>query len=112
MEISEKEWNKLTVKLKSDFKKIPDVNAILYLIGIQELGAGIKDFTKEEKQDLLHIATCKILSFTGYYELKHVDEEGWPVWENIKKLPVLSTNEQEGFLKYHILEYFSDIYDI
>ena len=112
METSEKEWKNLINKLKSDFNKTPDVNAILYLIGIQELGAGIKDFTKEEKQDLLHIATCKILSFTGYYELEHVDEEGWPVWVNIKKLPTLSTNEQEGFLKYHILEYFSDIYDL
>ena len=112
MSFSESNWSKLIKNLKKDFNKIPDINAILFLIGIQELGSGFQEFSKEQKQDLLHIATCKILSFSGYYKLVNVDVEGWPVWENIKKLPVFSTQEQELFIKHHIIEYFSDIYKL
>jgi len=112
MSESEITWNKLLRKLQVHFKKEPDVNAILFLIGIQELGNGFKDFTKEQKQDLMHIAICKILSFSGYYILSGQDSEGWPIWDNIKPLPTLSLKEQESFLKNHILEYFSDVYDL
>lgn len=109
---SEKHWEKLTHRIREDFGKTPDINAILYLIGVQELGAGFKEFTKEQKQDLIHIATCKILSFSEYYKIEGVDEEGWPIWTNIKELPSLSLKEQENFLKFHILQYFSDIYNL
>jgi len=105
-------WGKLLEKLRIHFKKEPDINAILFLIGVQEFGNGFKDFTKEQKQDLIHIAICKILSFSGYYVLSGKDSEGWPIWDNLRSLPTLSLKEQESFLKNHILEYFSDVYDL
>ena len=81
---------------------------MLYLIGIQELGAGTKEFTKEEKQDLIHIAICKLLSQSGYYQLEGLDPEGWPHWKLIKKLPHFDMLEQEKLLKMHIIEYFKN----
>ena len=63
------------------------MDAILFLIGVQELGQGFRPFSKEEKQDLMHIAICKVLSFSGFYELEGVDEDGWPHWKMMKKLP-------------------------
>ena len=100
-------WDSLLDKLSENFGKKPkDLNAVLYLIGIQELGHGVKNFTKEEKQDLMHIAICKVLSFSGYYELKGLDREGWPHWELVKKLPHFDLLEQEKLLKMHVLEYF------
>lgn len=87
-------------------KKPKDLNGVLFLIGVHELGQGVKQFSKEEKQDLLHIAVCKVLSFSGFYQLEGLDEEGWPHWRLTKPLPHFDLFEQEKLLKMHILEYF------
>ena len=100
-------WVQLRAFLMKQFGKKPDLNAILFLIGIQELGKGITEFTKEEKQDLMHIATCKVFSLSGYYELEKIDEEGWPHYRAVKALPFANLKEQEKMLKWHILEYFT-----
>ena len=103
----ERNWQKLRVNLKEIIGRKPkDLNAILFLIGVQELGKGTAEFTKEQKQDLMHIAICKILSYSGYYELEGLDEDGWPHWKNIKELPHFDLLEQEQLLKMHIIEYF------
>ena len=103
----ERNWQKLRVSLKDIIGRKPkDLNAVLFLIGVQELGKGTMEFTKEQKQDLMHIAICKILSYSGYYELEGLDEDGWPHWKNIKDLPHFDLLEQEQLLKMHIIEYF------
>ena len=84
------------------------MNAILFLIGVQELGKGPKSFSKEEKQDLMHIAICKLLSLSGFYELEGTDDQGWPHWKMIKPLPHFDLLEQEKLLKMHILDYFEE----
>ena len=103
----EKEWNGLLEKMENIIGKKPkDLNAVLFLIGVRELGRGAKSFSKEEKQDLMHIAICKVLSFSGFYKLIGHDEEGWPHWELVNKLPHFDMLEQEKLLKMHVLEYF------
>lgn len=103
----EKEWVHLLYKIKEVTGKRPaDLNAVLFLIGIQELGRGSQVFSKEEKQDLMHIAICKVLSFAGYYKLEGIDKDGWPHWRLIKKLPKFDLLEQEKLLKIQIIEYF------
>jgi len=100
-------WESLRVKLSQLIGKKPkDLNSVLFLIGVQELGRGRKNFSKEEKQDLLHIAICKVLSLSGFYELEGLDEEGWPHWKLVKKLPHFDLLEQEKLLKMHVIEYF------
>lgn len=100
------EWEELSTKLEDQFGKKPDLNGVLFLVGIQELGKGVKNFSKEEKQDLMHIAICKVLSFSGFYELEGLDGEGWPHWKPTKKLPFLDLLSQEKMLKAHVIEYF------
>lgn len=101
-------WLKLRIKLKERFGIKPDVNGVLMLIGVQELGQGPQEFSKEQKQDLMHIAVCTILSASGYYVSDGLDDEGWPHFSQIKELPVLNVTEQEDFLKDHILLYFQN----
>lgn len=109
----ERKWHRLLNKLgKIIGKKPADTNGVLFLIGVQELGKGRKVFSKEEKQDLMHIAICKVLSLSGFYELEGLDEQGWPHWKLVKKLPHLDLLEQEKVLKMHILEYFEKELDI
>jgi hypothetical protein len=101
-------WWALEEKLIQRFGKKPDMEAILFLIGIQEVGDFQTKFSKEQKQDLMHVAVCSLLSPSGYYELEQVDEEGWPHYRQIKALPVFNLIEQENFMKDHILFYFEN----
>ncbi len=108
----ERQWYRLLVELERLLEKKPkDLNGVLFIIGIQELGKGAKLFSKEEKQDLMHIAICKVLSLAGYYELEGLDSEGWPHWKLIKKLPHFDLLDQEKLLKMHVLEYFEKEYN-
>lgn len=102
----DQKWSRLLEKLHEMLGKEANMDAILFLIGIQELGQGFRPFSKEEKQDLMHIATCKVLSFSGYYELDGMDAEGWPHWKLVKAIPTLSLDDQEKMLKMCVLEYF------
>ena len=101
-------WWKLEERLMERFEKKPDVETVLFLIGIQELGIVKEKFTKEQKQDLMHIAVCSVLSPSGYYELKEVDADGWPHFTQLKPMPEMNSFEQENFLKDHILLYFQN----
>jgi hypothetical protein len=104
---SDRHWQELLNELEKNFGKRPkDLNAVLFIIGVQELGQGAKNFSKEEKQDLMHIAICKVLSLAGYYELEGIDHSGWPHWKLIKKLPHFDLLEQEKLLKMLVIEYF------
>jgi len=102
-------WWNLEGKLLERFGKKPDMEAILFLIGIQEFGEIRRKFSKEQKQDLIHVATCSLLSQSGYYELEKVDDDGWPHFKQLKPLPVMNMFEQELFLKDHILLYFESM---
>jgi hypothetical protein len=99
-------WWILEAKLAERFGKRPDLEAILFLIGMQETGYIKEKITKEQKQDLMHVATCRLLMQSGYYELEGIDKDGWPHFRQTKALPALSATEQENFLKDHILLYF------
>ena len=101
-------WWTLEEPFLGRFGKKPDVESILFLIGIQELGEIKKKFTKEQKQDLMHIAICSLLSHSGYYELERVDEDGWPHFKQLKQMPDMDAIAQENFLKDHILLYFEN----
>ena len=99
-------WWNLEARLMERFGKKPDMEAILFLIGIQEFGEIRDKFTKEQKQDLIHVAVCSLLAQSGYYELEKVDKDGWPHFRQLKSLPVMNLPEQENFMKDHVLLYF------
>jgi hypothetical protein len=101
-------WWNLEAKMAQRFGKKPDMEAILFLIGIQEFGQVREKFTKEQKQDLIHVAICSLLSQSGYYELEKTDEDGWPHFKQLKAMPEMTIPEQENFLRDHILLYFEN----
>ena len=101
-------WLKLRIKLKDQYGIKPDMNGILLLIGVQELGQGPQEFSKEQKQDLMHVAICSILMSSGFYIIEGKDGDGWPHFKQLKNLPVMDLIEQEVFLKDHVLLYFDN----
>jgi hypothetical protein len=102
-------WLKLRIMLKEKYGIKPEMDGVLFLIGVQELGAGHQRYTKEQKQDLMHIAVCTILMPSGYYIRAGFDEEGWPHFTQVKPLPQLDFMEQENFLRDHVLLYFDQL---
>lgn len=104
-DLQQRWWN-LEARLVERFGKKPDLETVLFLIGVQEFGDIREKFTKEQKQDLMHVAVCNLLAESGYYELEKVDEDGWPHFKQLKALPTLSMIEQENFIKDHVLLYF------
>ena len=103
----EKRWRDLVTALSNRFDagKL-DLNGILFLIGVQELGQHARDFKKDEKVALMHIAICVVLLPFGYYEELGRDADGWPHFERVKDLPPLGPDEQERLMKEAELAYF------
>lgn len=104
------EWTRVRHLVKDAFGReaLPDLNAMLFLIGVQELGRWQREFTKEEKQDLMHIAVCRLLSYDGYYEFAGRDQDGWPHWNPVKPFTTAGADEQEAFLKTKVIQYFKE----
>ncbi|NQW36547.1 MAG: hypothetical protein HQ471_06035 [Flavobacteriales bacterium] len=108
-------------KLKEDFDAVkqlvsekftdgetPDLDAIIYLIGVQELGKGHQVFKKDDNVNLMHIAICRLLEPLGYYEFEYFDEDGWPHYKVKEELPFLKPGEQSILMKEAIVFYFKE----
>ena len=100
------QWLKVRQYVHSQFGKRPDINAVLMLIGINELGIVKETYTKEEKQDLMHIAICALFEDEGYFKFDSFDKDGWPHYETLENIPKGKLREQEGLLKKKIISYF------
>ena len=103
-------WESLKIILSKQFAdgEILDIDAIIYLIGVQELGQGYRQFKKDEKVNLMHIAICRLLEPLGYYEFDFFDEDGWPHYKVKEELPFLKPGEQSVMMKEAIIQYFLD----
>jgi hypothetical protein len=104
-------WNALQQRIADEFdSEKPDIKVMLFLIGVQELGHGPKKFSKRQKEELMHIATCKLFSMMGFYELEGTDQDGWPHWKLVKTIPNYALLEQEMVLKSLIIMYFDELW--
>ena len=103
------EWGKLKNRIKDQFGAAPEMEAILFLIGVREYGKIKSIYTKEEKIDLMHLATCRVLSQEGYFELEFTDQDGWPHYRATAKQRPTGLEEQEVLLKKNIINYFNAI---
>jgi hypothetical protein len=101
-------WSLLVSRLSEDFADGDELNVdgIIYLIGVQELGQGHRKFKKDEKVNLMHIAICKLLEPYGYYEFDFFDDDGWPHYKILTDLPNLKPGEQTVLMKEAIVTYF------
>lgn len=108
-QIDEAAWEQLLDRLQAQFGKRPDLQAIIFLVGHRELGQFRHKFSKEQKQELMHVGVCALLEKAGYYTFLARDGDGWPHWEIVRGRPKLTGEEQEQLLKQQILEYFKNL---
>jgi len=107
-ELLKQRWELVVDKLSTQFAdgERLELDAIIYLIGLQELGQLHRNYSKDHKLDLMHIAICKLLMPYGYYELEFVDNDGWPHYKVLEQLPHLKAGEQSVLMKEAIVNYF------
>lgn len=101
-------WESLVTLLSNRFadgEKL-DLDAIIYLVGLQELGQVHRKFKKDDKVNLMHIAICRLLEPFGYYEFDFFDDDGWPHYKVLEQLPALKAGEQSILMKEAIVQYF------
>lgn len=103
----EKTWNETITRVSAQFGEKLDYAAILFLIGVQELGKDYQNFKKDQKVELMHIGICSLLVPYGYYTFVGRDEDGWPHFERTDTLPALEPNEQELLIRRAIVRYFN-----
>ena len=106
------QWEEVQEKVSKMFGggELLDVDAITFIIGVQELGQGYRSFKKDEKLDIMHIAICTLLEPFGYYEFDYFDEQGWPHFKVLDELPYLKPGEQTVLMKEAIVMYFERKY--
>ena len=104
-------WNYLVKELTQQFSEgdVLNLDGIIYLIGVQELGQGKRLFKKDEKVNLMHVAICKLLEPYGYYEFDFFDKDGWPHYKILTDLPSLKPGEQTVLMKEAIVNYFEGL---
>ena len=108
-EINER-WKILQNRIALDFDhEKPDLKVMLFLIGVQELGKGPQKFSKRQKEELMHIANCRLFSELGFYDLEGLDQDGWPHWKLVKPIPAYTLLEQEMILKSLMITYFDNL---
>lgn len=101
-------WEKLVQFLSDKFSQGEDLDldAIIYLIGVQEVGKVKQKFKKDEKLNLMHVGICRLLEPYGFYEFEYFDRDGWPHYKVKEQLPPLKAGEQSVLMKEAIVGYF------
>ena len=103
-----KQWNEVVTLLSNQFAdgETLDLDAIIYIIGLQEKGNFKKTYGKDDKLNLMHIAICRLLEPFGYYAFDYFDEDGWPHYKVLEQLPALKAGEQSVLMKEAVVQYF------
>ncbi|MDF0715002.1 hypothetical protein PY092_02480 [Muricauda sp. 334s03] len=101
-------WEFLVEKLSAQFSDGDplELDGIVYLVGVQELGNFHRKFKKDEKVNLMHIAICRLLEPYGYYDFDFFDDDGWPHYTVKEQLPPLKAGEQSILMKEALVNYF------
>jgi hypothetical protein len=101
-------WELLVERLSQQFSDGDplEIDGIIYLVGVQELGNFHRSFKKDEKINLMHIAICRLLEPYGYYDFDFFDDDGWPHYKVKEQLPPLKSGEQAILMKEALVNYF------
>lgn len=99
-------WNRLIAQLTARFGKPPEMEYILFLIGIQTRGHGYApDLPRETKQALIMEGGYAVLAGLGFYHQVGMEADGAWIWEKTQPLPPLDVDAQERLLQAAILQY-------
>lgn len=100
------DWQLLQEKLKERFGVEMDIDAIIFVIGLQELGKPFQKYKKDDKLAIMHVAICTLLEPYKFYNFEGRDKDGWPHWSLNEELPHLEAKQQNRLMVDAIIDYF------
>ena len=109
LDFSIEDWKEVTDFFENRFDKIPDLTNMLFIIGHREIGQNLVKLSKEQKQDVIHVGVCALLSLADYYTFKGIDEDGWTHYEYNRNKEKLTHEQQERLLKKMIIQYIKKL---
>ncbi len=100
-------WEALVERIRTQFQ-VEEVSeeALLFLIGLQELGFYPDGEDKKVKLELIRLGTAVLLERAGFLQRMGTDNEGWPIFVRHRPLPPANPADQRRFLRSQILDYF------
>ena len=101
-------WDALVIILSDKFSdgQALDIEGILYLVGMQELGQVHRKMKKDDNVNLIHVGICSVLEPYGYYSFDYFDDDGWPHFQLLEPLPPLKSGVQSILIKEALVTYF------
>jgi len=107
-------WLKIQHFVKDALKvdSLPGLETVLFLIGLQEIGVIVAGMSPKRKLEVTYAGTCAVLSQEGYYEKTGTDENGWPLWKELKPFEPANDMEKNDILKRLVVRYFEDNYGL
>ena len=103
-------WEVLVADIEARFGRMPDIDAILFLIGVQSVGRGFEpDLPKERKQSLIMEGSYLAFETLGVYHRMGLERNGFWIWEKTADVPELGLEDQEKLLQIGILNYFDQL---
>ncbi len=106
-------WEAIQQFVEERFQREPTIEAILFLIGVQERGRGYEpDLQKDVKEALVMEGTYTVFEKVDLYRHAGMESDGSWIWERTTDLPEdLSSDEQEKLLRLAIVRYFDEVFD-
>jgi hypothetical protein len=105
-------WETLLEAVQARYGGSPSEEALLFLVGLHEMGTYPEGEEKQVKADLIHVGTLTLLERAGFMRRTGTDAQGWPVWERTQPLPAWSPAEQRRFLREALIQYFGQIWEL
>jgi hypothetical protein len=103
-------WDSLVSEISTRFGRKPDIDSLLFLIGVQSVGRGYEpDIPKERKQSLIMEGSYLAFETIGVYQRVGMERNGFWIWQKNFDLPELTVDEQEKLLQVGILNYFEQV---
>jgi hypothetical protein len=99
-------WDEFVLKASYHFKVTANLEFLLFIMGIQESGQGIKAYSKQEKMDIITLARCRLLEMSGFVKQTGTDNEGWPTFDVLKDENELLPSERDKMQKENLMAYF------
>ena len=104
-------WIELCEKLSEMFGIQVDLNGVLFLVGIRERGLTFRQFTKEEKLNLINMGSCTLYMEMGLTEITGYDVDGWPNFRQKALSPEIPEERKQKTLQDCAIRYFGKVFE-
>ncbi len=100
-------WEELLENLNKSLGINKNLMSVLFIMGLQEKGSGFKNYSQEEKTEIIKTVQFNLLCKNDYYIKPAKDLNGQAIWIENPDKEIPDGNAYEKLLKNLVLNYFN-----